>query len=86
MWKVIELKHFMKSLPRHMATICYEINQEGCIRKFYPNARKAQYIDVEPTVINGEKYFVCIAGETAGVIVKTTIPISRIMEKYFEKK
>ena len=82
-WKKIQVTDFIKQLPRFLSPIVYEINKLGEVRRYNPIARTPVYAPVETTERAGIKYLSFVVGWAHSVVMRTTLPIDKILQKYF---
>ena len=81
-WKKIQIKDFVKQLPRFMSSEVYEVNQNGDVRKYNPLSRNPVYVPVKLT--EGTLSFV--AGWAHSVVIRLTLPVEKIVTKYWPEK
>lgn len=83
-WKTIIFKDFMR-LPAglHPTRYSYEVNALGEIRLFNPLGDRIRYKSVKPELIKDVKYLKVFIGQAHGVLVRTSLPIDKIVKKYF---
>ena len=83
-WQKINLKDFVK-IP-HQAKVSiytYEISELGEVRLYNPLGSVVRYKKVKTNTIAGVEYLSLTLYTFQGTVVRTTIPIKRILDKCF---
>ena len=83
-WIRINPRHFVK-VPHWIrpSIYVYEVNPLGEVRLFNPLGDVVTYKPVKLIEISGIKYFSFTLGAFRGVQIRSSIPILRIVERYF---